>query len=193
MRTDEDRAKHAGYMREYNAKNKDRINQQRRDNLKMDKIENPEKYKQLRKRSNHANKKYHDEHRDEVNARAKARNWNYDVDRAKVKRAKHYRKHPATNVLRPRKSFAKKHNLPFELTSEWYEEQFELGCQVTGLPFDENGSDTPWVPHIDRIIPKKGYTITNCRLVCGCYNLAKKHWTDDDVMRMAKSLVEYNV
>ena len=179
------------YMREYTRKNKDRINKQRRERIKSYKHDNPEKYEAIRDKANKTNKKYHDANKEEINARAKARNWNYDPETARVRRAKHYRKHPARNVLRPRKAFAKKHNLPFELTEEWYYNEFEKGCSVTGIPFDESGSDTPWVAHIDRIIPEKGYVEDNCRLVCACYNLAKKHWTDDDVIQMSIALLEH--
>jgi hypothetical protein len=82
--------------------------------------------------------------------------------------------------------------LVFELTEDWYTKQWKKGCAVTGISFDLTGEDTPWVAHIDRITPKKGYTIKNARLVCGCFNLAKKHWKDEDVLKMARELLKFN-
>jgi len=61
---------------------------------------------------------------------------------------------------------------------------------MTGIQFDEPRTNTPWVAHIDRIVPEKGYTEDNCRLVCAMYNIAKKNWTDKDVIKMAKGLLK---
>lgn len=174
----------AEYMREYNRKNKEKINAHRR--AQYQKRKNDPEFRRQRKK---ANKKYHEKHRDEINARAKARNWNYDPEKAKVKRDKHYKKHPARQILRARKCFAKKNELDFNLTEDWYYEEFEKGCSATKIPFDDPGSDTPWVAHIDRIDSAIGYIPENCRLVCACYNIAKKHWTDKDVLKMAKALI----
>lgn len=35
------------------------------------------------------------------------------------------------------------------------------------------------------------HVISNCRLVCACFNLARKNWSDEDVLRMAKALIAY--
>jgi hypothetical protein len=42
---------------------------------------------------------------------------------------------------------------------------------------------------IDKIDPKKGYTLENSRVVVWIYNAAKNIFTDEDVMRMANALV----
>ena len=85
---------------------------------------------------------------------------------------------------------AKEKGLPFTITEEWYLNKFDKGCEMTGIPFDKSGSDTPWVAHIDRIIPELGYTKENCRLVCAIYNLAKKDWKDSDVLKMATHIIK---
>jgi hypothetical protein len=173
---------HAAYMREYNQKNKERINTRRKERR-------VEKLDEAREQSRVRNRRYYKKNKDKINARAKDRNWNYNKETAAAKRAHHYERFPVRNLFRQRKQSALKKGLPFDLTEEWYEEQFEKGCAVTGIPFDKHRSDTPWVPHIDRRVPERGYTQNNCRLVCACYNLAKKHWTDADVLRMAHELL----
>jgi hypothetical protein len=99
------------------------------------------------------------------------------------------RNNPASYAIKTTKSNAKANGRKFELDVDWYTERFEKGCAVTGIAFDPHRSDSPWVAHIDRIDSSGNYTKDNCRLVCACYNLAKKHWTDADVLRMAKALV----
>ncbi len=36
----------------------------------------------------------------------------------------------------------------------------------------------------------KGYIPDNVQLVCWCYNVAKQTWTDEDVLKLAKGLLE---
>lgn len=191
--TEEERLKRNAYMKEWRIKNKERVNKEYSNKVTRMKQNDPEAYHEFRNKKNKINNKYHDKHRDEINARAKARNWNYDKERRVEIRKRHYKKYPASSVLRQRKSIAKKKGLVFELTIAWYEKEFDKGCVMTGIPFDEHGSDTPWVAHIDRKVPELGYTPENCRLVCACYNLAKKHWTDEDVFRMAKALLSQGI
>lgn len=184
----EDQKRKSEYMREYYSKNRDKINKQRKDRLIKLK-EDPEAYKLFRDKRNKNNKKYQNINKDIINKKAKENNWYYDKKKAKVRRDKHYDNHPVKNLLRQRKRYAISNGIPFELDEYWYNNNFDMGCCVTGIPFDKHRSDTPWVAHIDRKIPNKGYTKDNCRLVCACFNLAKKHWSDDDVLKMAKSLI----
>lgn len=180
------RQKHANYMRKYNQKNRERINAQRKERFANLSEEEREKKREL---SRIRNRRYYEKHRDEINARAKARNWNYAVEKAKVRRKKYYTKNANSISISSARIRAKQRNLPFDLDVEWFKTMFKKGCAVTGLPLDLNGSKTPWTAHIDRIIPELGYTKENSRLVCACYNLAKKHWTDADVEKMARNLI----
>ena len=174
------------YMRNYMAKNKDKINEQcrqRRANASSERLE------ELREQSRIRNRKYHLNNKDEVNARAANNKWYYTPEKGKAKRGKYGMKYGPRVAITSARNRAKKMNLPFDLTIEWYEKEFEKGCAITGLKLDPNGSKTPWTVHVDRIIPALGYVMSNCRLVCACYNLAKKNWTDEDILLMAKSLV----
>lgn len=90
---------------------------------------------------------------------------------------------------------AKKKQLEFNLTPEWYINKIETGiCEATGLSFTNYGEDGrargPFGPSIDRIDPTKGYTTDNSRIVCNIYNYAKYLYTDYDVYIMSKAFIE---
>lgn len=188
MNIEEKRKKHAEYMREYNKKNKEKVTAQRKKREEGIRS-SPEEYVKFRAAKNRIHNKYAEANREQINSRAKARNWNYNVEKAAKNSAKHYDKWPVRNLLRQREKSAEEKGLPFTITEEWYWQEFEKGCAVTKIPFDAHRSDSPWVAHIDRKIPSNGYVMDNCRLVCACFNLAKKHWSDTDVLKMAKALI----
>lgn len=184
--TKEEKQKRSKASLVYYHVNKDRINAKRR--AKREALSDEELAGE-REANNARNRKYYNKHRNRLIAIGKSKNWNYNKERRVEIRARFRDAHPGRNTLVARRSKAKKAGLSFELTEDWYVKEWEKGCAVTGLLFDSSGDDSPWVAHIDRIIPEEGYTEENSRLVCACYNLAKKHWTDADVMRMAKNLV----
>jgi hypothetical protein len=67
-------------------------------------------------------------------------------------------------------------------------------CDITKIPFDLErgfGVENPWSMSADQIVPGKGYTEKNTRLVCMIYNFAKHTWKDSDVELFAKKLLEY--
>jgi hypothetical protein len=178
-------------MKEYLAKNKVLINQQRslrRKYLKENDVEEFERRNNEQKKRQH---KYQEANKDIIAAKAKAKNY-WTNDDKKQYRKKWNQVNFLKAAIKATKDRAHMKNLPFDLTAEWYEEQFEKGCAVTGLPLDRYGCKSAFTAHIDREIPEKGYTQANCRLVCGCYNLAKKYWTHEDVLKMATALVNFS-
>jgi hypothetical protein len=107
---------------------------------------------------------------------------------------KNYKNDPryrAQLILANRKLAAKKLNLPFELDFEWLMSKIMVGkCEATGLPLEMVGqSNSAWSPSIDRIDPTLGYTLSNSRIVCIMYNLAKNDWSDSEVLIMARALI----
>ena len=85
--------------------------------------------------------------------------------------------------------------LVFDITEHWILEKVQAGyCEVTGLPFDVMGSLTEMrgnsSPSLDRRNSHEGYTEDNCQVVVWIYNCAKGAGTHDDVVRMAKALLE---
>lgn len=66
-------------------------------------------------------------------------------------------------------------------------------CELTGIPFDFSKGPAwmrPWAASIDRIDPKRGYHLDNCRLVCFVLNTAMNQWGIDPVIRLAKALLD---
>ena len=88
--------------------------------------------------------------------------------------------------IRKRKTFE------FSISKEWVLEKLEGGvCEVTNLPFDIGGNARSlFLPSVDRINSKIGYTKENCQMVIFGYNAAKNMNTHEDVMRLAKALVK---
>lgn len=92
--------------------------------------------------------------------------------------------------LRGAKERAVKKGIPFDLDSEWYIENYRKGCAVTGLPLNAKGERYELsTPSIDQIIPSKGYTKDNCRIVCYWYNTAKNQFSDEQVLEMCKLVI----
>lgn len=63
-------------------------------------------------------------------------------------------------------------------------------CQATGLPFDLlraglRGHTRPFAPTLDRINPKRGYVLSNVRVVAAAYNQARGTWGDDVLILVA--------
>lgn len=177
---------HAEYMREYTAKNSRRINAQRSARRANS---TPERLGELREQSRLRNQRYYAVNKDSINSRAADRCWYYTPEKGAGKRAKYGTKYGPVVAVSSARNRAKNLGLPFDLSVEWYEKEFIHGCAVTGLPLDANGAKTPWVAHVDRVVPSLGYVTSNCRLVCAVFNPAKKHWRDEDVLRMASALV----
>ena len=165
------KAKKAAYAREWRAGKKEHLKQYRATNLALLKG-CEDKYSEFRAAANERTMRYAKAHDAELKKRAADKNHYYTPERGKMLRNRYGIKYATQVSMKSAK--------------------FEKGCAVTGLPLDPNGSKTPFTAHVDKIIPALGYLKSNCRLVCACYNLAKKHWTDADVLRMAKALVLRN-
>lgn len=62
-------------------------------------------------------------------------------------------------------------------------------CQATGLPFVlDPGS--PWRPSIDRTDSSIGYCKSNTKVVVALYNYAKNRYSEDELLKLAKAIVE---
>lgn len=66
-------------------------------------------------------------------------------------------------------------------------------CEVSGLAFQYEKAPghytRPWAPSIDRVECAKGYTKSNCRVVCFAVNVAMNQWGVDTLFRVASALV----
>lgn len=163
QRSEASREQQKLYMREYMAvpENRERVND-RRSEVRAARIASGDtRVKELHKA---ATDRYHKKYRGDV-------------------------AYQARKVLATAKHRAKNKGLAFDLTLEWYLSEFPKGCVATGLEFDDFLEGSPWVPNIDKIVPAKGYVMSNCRLVCACFNQAKREWTDADVLKMSQAFV----
>ena len=189
--TTEIKAAKAAYARAWRARKKEHLAKYRKHALQELK-QSPEQYLAFREASNARTRRYAENNSDAIKRRAADRNHYYTPERGKTLRDRYGVKYATQVSIKSARKRASEKGLAFDLTPEWYDAEFEKGCAVTGLPLDPNGSKTPFTAHVDKVVPALGYVMSNCRLVCACYNLAKKHWTDADVLRMAKALVSRN-
>lgn len=103
---------------------------------------------------------------------------------------------PIINLLMSARWRCRRLGIPFDLTREWAEETYTGFCSVTGLPIilptgrgEKYQRQGPFVPSLDRIDPKKGYTQENCRIVIWAYNRFKGTETDEEIVEIARAIV----
>lgn len=89
---------------------------------------------------------------------------------------------------------ARKKGLDYELSPSILETMFSESqgcCQFSGIPFsweEVKGARTkPWVPSVDRVDSRDGYTQDNTRLVCWCVNRAMADWGEEVLKRLLSS------
>jgi len=105
---------------------------------------------------------------------------------------KNFLKHLPAQIKKRCSKYEKETNLDIEYLLDLYDKQ-NGKCCMTGIEFQiSNGSGvagrSPWSMSIDKINPNGWYTKDNIRLVCLMFNLCKSSWSDEDVMKFAKSL-----
>lgn len=104
--------------------------------------------------------------------------------------------------LRARKSTAlHRHGIKeFELDIEWFTENYEKGCALTGIPFREvkyepgqrSATKTPFTVSIDRIDSSKGYTKENSQLILSSMNQFKGKFPIDDIIYIAEEFLKHH-
>lgn len=89
---------------------------------------------------------------------------------------------------------ARKSGLPFTISLDWVQQRFREGrCSVTGIEFDLSFGKAharPFGPSLDQIKPGAGYTEENTQVVVWIYNAAKTNGEHEDVMRLARALID---
>lgn len=104
-----------------------------------------------------------------------------------------YRKrYRAKDLVRHAKYRALKKGVPYDLDQhlEQIQRRIDNGfCEVTGLPFNLEGGRTWDSPSLDRIIPERGYTIQNLRVVCHAANSAMGDWGEQKIVDMARGIL----
>lgn len=89
-------------------------------------------------------------------------------------------------------------NISFDLSAADVEFMYirsKIRCELSGIGFsfevsNKRWKSNPWVPSIDRIDSSKGYTLSNCRIVCHAVNRGIGEWGDDVFLKVCQSVVE---
>jgi hypothetical protein len=103
-------------------------------------------------------------------------------------------KHPWLPLLTGARHRCIKKQLPFNLTEAWCEDNWNGKCKLTGIDFDlVSPGRSIFSPSIDRIEPAKGYVTDNCRFILFGVNLLKFTGTDEDMIRIARALVNNSI
>lgn len=87
------------------------------------------------------------------------------------------------------KSRARQKGLEYSLSPEAIAQMFEYQkgrCCISGIAFDLGGREMarPFAPSLDRIDPRRGYTLDNVRLVCRIVNMALNVWGKEALDRL---------
>lgn len=103
-------------------------------------------------------------------------------------------KRKVANIISSKRHHCKTHGIDFNLTRQWYQEKIDAGiCEVLGIPIylntDEGNTAGQYEAQIDRINPKHGYTMNNCRVVCRWFNIAKGELPDSEAIRLARLIL----
>lgn len=87
---------------------------------------------------------------------------------------------------------AKQKKFDNDLTLEWLENQIKNECPKTGcdFEFDPDKTRNIYSPSIDRIDNSKGYIQENCQVVIWGYNCAKGPYTDEQLYKVLKTLLD---
>lgn len=103
-------------------------------------------------------------------------------------------------MLRSGRARAKMRGTPFEIDADWVARRMLTcggRCEVSGKPFDltpaRQGYRRPWIPSLDRISPKGGYTPGNTRLVCAAVNDARSDWPDEIFSEVVRAVYEARI
>lgn len=103
--------------------------------------------------------------------------------------------HEAKRLLSRTNINAKARSIPVEITIEdviFMLKRSNGRCEVTGIEFDytwesKNWKSRPWVPSIDRKHNGKGYSLSNCQIVCHAANRAMGEWKMEIFHKMCTS------
>jgi hypothetical protein len=177
--TPEQRAKHAAYMREWSAKNREKVLAAKRSEQQRHKEDYAVRHKAWRENNKDHLSKYREENREQI--RKKSKEW---ID----KQGDDIKKYAYKSVQRS-KTFAKKNGLEFDITLEWMDSKIRGVCELSGIKFDMSVKRGPNSPSIDRIDPKGPYTMENCRMVIWFLNRAKSNYDEKYVMDIYRRVV----
>lgn len=91
---------------------------------------------------------------------------------------------------------SKPRNISVEITADDVKKMLDRAkgkCELTRVPFDmqkiQGQRIRPWIPSVDRINSKLGYSFDNCRIICAAANVALNQFGEYIFVRMASSMI----
>ena len=154
-------------------------------------------YEAHRKKSNDASRKYYETHQEKI--REYFNKWQRDNPEKTRKQKQTYRaKRPLNYLALYIKTRAKKKGIKFDLDENHLQKLWDKCsgiCPMTGVPMTlqpgKRGKPNPFVISVDRIIPEKGYTKGNVRIVSLWYNFTRRSWGDEFTVEMCRRVIEH--
>lgn len=141
--------------------------------------------------------KWYSENKDKILEEGKIRYLKNRENRLKLARDNYYNEDKIfSHLLRRAKSRSKEMNISFDLDFNFIENLYtkqNKKCAITYIDFSFNKEETfrrPFVPSIDRVNSKLGYTKDNVRLVCAVVNLSLNEFGDQVFDKMCRAYVE---
>lgn len=89
---------------------------------------------------------------------------------------------PFDNLIIKKKHLCLKHDIPFDLDSEYLESIFTGYCGICGKKISFNSKNRDYKATLDRLVPSKGYTKGNVSFVSQKYNRLKSNLTKNDLV-----------
>ena len=156
----------------WNANNKEKIKEYK----KREWQKNKETYKKYRlehkEQLNGWKRKYYHKNKEHINQQRKTYLTEHP-ERSLRYRNTYRNKNRAGVILSIVKRECKERNIVTNIDREWIQTRLDSGvCELSGIAFDMVGKRTPNSPSIDRINPRGGYTIDNCRMITWSLNRA---------------------
>jgi len=188
------RERHLQTSREWKKRNPDKVKQYKLTDWTNNREAYRERYKRYYANNTEKVKKYTKEYykKNRELMCLKTREWVKKNPERVVLSRRNLRLNKRENVMiTSTKMSAKNKNIAFNLTHEWFRLRFQIGaCELSGIPFDMVGKKTPNSPSVDRIDPKGGYTIENCRLILWSINRALCNYGQDYLFDVFKKIFE---
>ena len=88
------------------------------------------------------------------------------------------------------KARAKKNGVPFDLSLEWYGDEFDKAKSRWPKLKIHTPKQEFWSADVDRVVPSLGYTKDNCRIIPHGLNVAKWQWSIEELKELSLLLSE---
>jgi hypothetical protein len=102
----------------------------------------------------------------------------------KLSQSESYKQNWFRQTVILKKSWCAKNGVPFDLDSEYLTDLWTDYCPVFGIKFEKHSKRLDNCPHLDRLVPSKGYTKGNVVWISGRANRIKYDATVEELRRL---------